>query len=120
MVWPVSSFSCIAIVPPTYESGLPCATEAPAKLRVRTVSKRLFVFIDPRTAADVCLRQSASDRGHTSGVSVLGSDQKRAEQREPRRRMRGRFCVRNKMRLVRERKQDRNRIRDVNRSERLL
>ena len=38
--------------------------------------------------------------GHTSGVSVLGSDKKRAEQWEPRRKMRGRLCTRNNFRFA--------------------
>ncbi len=40
--------------------------------------------------------------GHTSGVSVLGSDKKRAEQREPRRRMRDGLCMRNEFRFARD------------------
>ena len=42
--------------------------------------------------------------GHTSGVSVLGSDEKRAEQREPRRRMRGWLCMKNNSRFAAARK----------------
>jgi hypothetical protein len=38
--------------------------------------------------------------GHTSGVSVLGSDKKRAEQWEPRRRMRDWLCMKNNSRFA--------------------
>jgi len=38
--------------------------------------------------------------GHTSGVSVLGSDKKCAEQREPRRRMRDWLCMKNNSRFA--------------------
>jgi hypothetical protein len=42
--------------------------------------------------------------GHTSGVSVPGSDEKRAEQWEPRRRMRDRLCRRDNFRFAADRK----------------
>jgi hypothetical protein len=38
--------------------------------------------------------------GHTSGVSVLGSDKKCAEQRKPRRRMRDWLCMKNNSRFA--------------------
>jgi hypothetical protein len=51
--------------------------------------KKLVVFIDPRTAA--CEKRGMPINGHTTGVSVLESDEKRAEKRESRYRNAGRL-----------------------------